>query len=153
MSWLSPGRWLLYGGFIAALVLGYFAWADRVGDAREAAVRAEYTAEALVASEAARAKEAEWQTQLQKAQNDAAKRQTKLAADATAARAAAGGLRDDLAAVRASLPTLTADASAELATVSTGLLADCADQYRGVAAEADALWGDRQTLIDAWPKY
>jgi hypothetical protein len=142
----------LAGGLIAALVLGYFAWADHIGDTREATVRAEYTAAALVASEAARAKEAGWQTQLTKAQNEATKRQTKLAADAAALRTERNGLRDDLAAVRASLPGLTADSIAELAIVSGELLSECSDRYQGVSAEADALWADRQTLIEAWPK-
>jgi hypothetical protein len=151
-SWLNPSRWLLYGGLIAALVLGYFAWADHVGDVREAKVRAEYTAIELIATQTARATEQAWQAQLTKAQDEATKRQTKLAADAAALRTERNGLRDDLAAVRASVPGLTADSIAELAIVSGELLSECSDRYQGVSAEADALWADRQTLIEAWPK-
>lgn len=44
LAWLSPGRWLLIGALLAALVLGYFAWADHIGDKREAAVTARYNA-------------------------------------------------------------------------------------------------------------
>lgn len=44
MSWLSPNRWLLAAALIAALVAGYFAWADHIGDVREAAVTARYNA-------------------------------------------------------------------------------------------------------------
>lgn len=46
MSWLSPTRWLLIGGLVLALTLGYFAWADHIGDVREANVRAEYKKQA-----------------------------------------------------------------------------------------------------------
>jgi hypothetical protein len=40
MSWLNPGRWLLIGGLMAALWLGYGAWAAHqqgIGDARATA--------------------------------------------------------------------------------------------------------------------
>jgi hypothetical protein len=152
LSWLNPSRWLLYGGLIAALLLGYFAWADRIGDTREATVRAEYTAAALVASEAARAKESAWQTKLQKAQDEATKRQKTLAADAAAARHSADSLRDDLRAVRASLPGLTREAVERYANASADVFDHCVREYSGLAQDADRLASQRQTLIDAWPK-
>jgi hypothetical protein len=150
-SWLSPYRWLLTGGLIAALVLGYFAWADHVGDRREATVRAEYTAAALVASEAARAKETAWQTQLTKAQNEATQRQKTLAADAAAARHSADSLRDDLATVRASLPGLTREAVDRYADTASIVFADCIKEYSDLAKSADRHAGDQQTLNDGWP--
>lgn len=42
LTWLNPGRWLLLLAAVAALILGYFAWADHIGDVREEKVRAEY---------------------------------------------------------------------------------------------------------------
>lgn len=42
LTWLNPGRWLLVLAAVAALILGYFAWADHIGDVREEQVRAEY---------------------------------------------------------------------------------------------------------------
>ena len=152
MSWLNPYRWLLAGGLIAALVLGYFAWADHIGDTREATVRAEYMAAALVASEAARAKESAWQTQLKKAQDEATKRQTKLAADAAALRTERNGLRDDLATVRASVPGLTRAALEQYANASAVVFDHCVREYSGLAQDADRLATERQTLIDGWPK-
>ena len=151
MSWLNPYRWLLAGGLIAALVLGYFAWADHIGDRREATVRAEYTAAALVASEAARAKEVAWQTQLQKAQDDATKRQTKLAADAAAARHSVDSLRDDLRAARARLPALTREAVDRYADAASLVFAECVKEYSDLAKSADGHAGDQQTLNDGWP--
>jgi hypothetical protein len=52
MSWLSPYRWLLIGGLILALTLGYFAWADHIGDVREEKIRAQYAEQARKADEA-----------------------------------------------------------------------------------------------------
>lgn len=46
LAWLSPGRWLLYGALAAALVVGYLAWADHIGDKREAQVVARYAKQA-----------------------------------------------------------------------------------------------------------
>lgn len=152
MSWLNPYRWLLYGGLIAALVLGYFAWADHVGDTREATVRAEYTAAALVASEAARAKESAWQTKLKKAQDDATKRQAKLAADAAAARGAADSLRDDLRAARGKLSEASRPALVEYAGTSADLLAECSRSYTNLARQADGHAADALMLMEAWPR-
>lgn len=44
LAWLNPYRWLLAAALVAALVAGYFAWADHIGDVREAAVTARYNA-------------------------------------------------------------------------------------------------------------
>jgi hypothetical protein len=151
-SWLNPYRWLLAGALIAALVLGYGLWVDHIGDTREATVRAEYTAAALVAGEAARAKESAWQTQLQKAQNEATKRQKTLAADAAALRTERNGLRDDLATVRASRPGLARDTLERYANASAIVFADCTRSYSGLAQDADRLATERQTLIEAWPE-
>lgn len=51
MMWFSPGRWVLYGALIAALVLAYFAWADRIGDKREAEVVDRYARQAKTIDE------------------------------------------------------------------------------------------------------
>ena len=44
MSALNPYRWLAAAAVLALLVLSYGFWADHIGDEREAAVRAKYTA-------------------------------------------------------------------------------------------------------------
>lgn len=151
MSWLSPARWLIVGSLIAALALGYGFWVDHIGDTREASVRAEYTAAALVDSEAARKKEDGWKTQLKKAKDDATKRQTKLAADAAAARGAADSLRDDLRAVRASLSTLPRNAVDRYADAASDVFLECVREYQGLAETVDRIDSSRQTLIEAWP--
>ena len=113
---------------------------------------AEYTAQALKADQAARQREQALQSQVTKAQNDSKVRETKLAADATSARSAANSLRDDLAAVRNSLPSLTRAAVDNYAATASIVFQECADRYSDLAAKADAIASDRQTLIDAWPR-
>ena len=47
LSWFSPARWLMLIAAVGALTLGYFAWADHIGDVREATIRAEYAAQVV----------------------------------------------------------------------------------------------------------
>lgn len=86
------------------------------------------------------------------AQNSARVRDVALRRDSDLARAESDGLRDDLATLRRQLPGLADNAVRQYADESTKLLTDCAERYRGLAAEADILWSDRKTIIDAWPR-
>jgi hypothetical protein len=74
------------------------------------------------------------------------------AADAAAARRTVDGLRDTLYAFRASLPSLAPAAVIERADTAAELFGACASEYQDVAAAADRINSDRQTLIDAWPR-
>ena len=82
----------------------------------------------------------------------AEQRAAKNAAAAAAARRTADGLRDTLYQFRASLPGLAPAAVIERADTAAELLGACAAEYQDVAAAADRINSDRQTLIDAWPK-
>jgi hypothetical protein len=151
-SLFTPYRWLAYAAILAALVAG--AWrvhhvVDKAGYDRAVA---EYTAQALKADQAARVREQALQSQVTKAQNDAQIRQTALAADAARARAAADSLSSNLAALRARLPGLARDAVDRYAATATVVFEQCSRRYSGLAATADAIGSERQTLIDARPK-
>lgn len=158
-SWLSPGRWLLYGTLVAALLLGVHTLDksrqaigyDRAKSKWDADKLSQANA-TLQASEAARAVEKALKAKVEKAQNDANKRETKLAADAATARLVNDGLRDDLAAVRASLPDLTRDAVNRYAETASLVFEQCSRRYSDMAANADRFASDRQTLIESWPK-
>ena len=82
----------------------------------------------------------------------AEQRAAKNAAAAAAARRTADGLRDTLYQFRASRPGLAPAAVIERADTAAELLGACAAEYQDVAAAADRINSDRQTLIDAWPK-
>lgn len=107
---------------------------------------------ALVADMAARTKEQSLITKLSEAQNAATEREKKIRADYDAAHRAALGLRDTVAALRRELPSAAADACRVTADATLAVFGECSAQLGEVAAAADSLASDRQTLIDAWPR-
>jgi hypothetical protein len=152
MSWLNPYRWLLAGGLIAALVLSYGLWSRHMQGIGYDKATAEYTAAALVASEAARAKESAWQAQLQKAQNEATKRQKTLAADAAALRAERNGLRDQLETAGRQLPGASCGSVREYAATLNAVFDQCSGAIEGLAGKAGGHAADSLMLEQAWPK-
>ena len=121
-------------------------------DAQIEGLKAHHAAESAKAQADVRAQELAFNQRLQDAQNAATKRETKLRADAAAARRTADGLRGTLYEFRASLPNAAPAAVIARADTAAELLGTCADEYRSVAEAADRIASDRQTLIDAWPK-
>lgn len=120
---------------------------EQIADIERASAEASAKAQA-----AARADEQSFALQLQKAQDESAKRETKLRADVADARRSVDGLRGTLYNFRASLPNAAPAAVIARADTAAELLGTCADEYRSVAEAADRIASDRQTLIDAWPK-
>lgn len=120
---------------------------EQIADIERASAEASAKAQA-----AARAAEQSFALQLQKAQDESAKRETKLRADVADARRSVDGLRGTLYNFRASLPNAAPAAVIARADTAAELLGTCADEYRSVAEAADRIASDRQTLIDAWPK-
>lgn len=143
-------------GLLVALLaaLGVWHYADRAKavSAAVSVVRAEYTAEALAFSEAARRKEIELNLSVERAKNEADIREKKLVADSVRSAAVVGGLRDEISSIRASLPGLTRAAVDRYADTASVVLEQCVNEYRSLAQVADGLASDRQTLIDAWPR-
>ena len=121
-------------------------------DAQISSIQAKHASESAKAEAATRAQEASFNQRLQDAQNAATKRETKLRADAAAARRTADGLRGTLYEFRASLPNASTSALIARADTAAELLGACVSEYRSVAEAADRIASDRQTLIDAWPK-
>lgn len=152
MSWLSPYRWLLVGGLILALVLGYFAWADHIGDAREAQVLAKIEKQ----RSAENAKNAQITAAWQKGKDDelteANKRAqaNKAAADKLAA--VNRGLRDDLTDQRRKLSTASLDAARKYAAAANSVFAECSREVERLAGEAAGHSSDSLMYQRAWPK-
>ena len=150
-SWLNPGRWLLYGALLAALLLGYRAWAAHIGDIRETAVHAGYTA----AREAENTHNAALTAQRQKA-HDAAlltANQRALARQVAADRLAAvnRGLRDDLASQRRDLSGASLDACRQYAATLNTVFGECSAAVEGLAGQAQGHAADALMYQDAWP--
>jgi len=120
-------------------------------DAQIEGIKAHHAAESAKAQADVRAQELAFNQRLQDAQNAATKRETKLRADAAAARRTADGLRGTLYEFRASLPNAAPATVIARADTAAELLGACVSEYRGVAESADRHAGDALMLQQAWP--
>lgn len=145
---------LLAGGALALSVGIGIGWTTNGWrlNAEIADIKSEYSKAAMKSESAARAKEQALQTKLQEAQNAAKEREKKLLADAVAARAESGRLRDDIATFRRQLPGLTEAAVRKYADTASIVLSECQSRYSELAEAVDRIDNDRQTLVEAWPK-
>jgi len=155
---LIPAPYRIVGGAAALLLitlavfaLGWHQGATQV-QARWAKASADQLQAALVAEQQHRAQELDWNRKLQEVEHAATEREQKLRADSAAAHAAARGLRNDLAALRAELPAATLATLHATADSALAVLGECADRYQAVAAAADGHASDVRTLTEAWPK-
>lgn len=130
---LGPlGRYLLLVGAFAALLGGVYAWGEHAGrrdvQGRWDRERLQQVAAAASASEAARLEEQRRAAAQQEIVDESVRIQARVVADAAAARDAAGGLRERVAAVAArcgaSAPDPAASAPGPAASSPGDLLAD-----------------------------
>ncbi len=141
----------VFGLIILLLIGGALALhqADQRGYAR---AQAEYDQKALKASEAARTKERELQTQLQVAQNEARKREADLNLAANAARTERDGMRDELAASNDRMSRASLASLRQYAATANNVLRECTEKYTELAREADRHASDSLMLSQGWPK-
>lgn len=141
-------------GIAGAILAGVLAWQVQAWryDTQIAGIKTQHATQSAKAQADTRSAELAFNQKLQDAQNEATKRETKLRADAAAARRTADGLRGTLYEFRASLPNAAPATVIARADTAAELLGACADEYRSVAEAADRIASDRQTLIDAWPR-
>ena len=143
----------LAAGIAGAALAGLLSWHVQAWryDAQISSIQAQHARESAEAEAATRAAEQSFALQLQKAQDESAKRETKLRADADAARRTVDGLRGALYDFRASLPNAAHAAVIARADTAAELLGACVSEYRGVAESADRHAADAVMLLDAWP--
>ena len=152
MRWLNPGRWLLI-----LAVLAFLGVLDRIRMQHHRALGKQdilvpQRKAALLAQQASDDKERHWQNQLTKANQDATKLRTQLAADAATARSAVNGLRNDLRAASSQLSEAPRATLVKYINTSGELFAECVQEYADLAAKADGHAIDQQTLIQGWPQ-
>jgi hypothetical protein len=135
---------------LAALFAGgWYSGAGRVQGKWDAAKVEQAEADAE-ANRANRVIESKRNATIIEAQNAATLRNKTLQIAAADSRAVAVSLRDEIAAIRRSLPGLAADAARQRADAVAAVLADCSAGYADMAATADRHASDVKTLIDAW---
>ena len=121
-------------------------------DAQIEGIKAHHAAESAKAQADVRAQELAFNQRLQDAQNAATKRETKLRADAAAARRTADGLRAQLDGVPARISRATDSAVREYATTASAVLGECIGEYQALAGQADKHANDARLMREAWPK-
>lgn len=152
MSWFSPYRWLLLGGLLIALILGYHAWKDHQQDIGYERARSEYTAAALIEQEKNHKITAQWQKQKDEALHDANERAIQAKADAERLRATNGGLRNELARARSQLSTASCDSVRRHAAALNTVFEQCTIRYSDLAESSQGIASDALILQQAWPK-
>ena len=115
------------------------------------AIQAQYATERAQAQADARAAQIVIDTKYQEALNEARTRENALRRDRDAARAESDGLREQLSDAARRIADAPPAAVRLYATTTSELLAECADRYTKLAAEADRHSESVRTLIDAWP--
>lgn len=115
-------------------------------------LKTEYATAQVRAVEIAHADTIRLQAQASKAAADAATRQRSLAADRDRLRAAADGLRDDLATSSVQLPHASCPAVRDYGIAASDVIGECSARLVEVAEKADRAIGDVILLRDAWPK-
>ena len=140
-------------GIAGAILAGVLAWQVQAWryDTQIAGIKTQHATQSAKAQADTRAAELAFNQKLQDAQNEATKRETKLRADADAARRTVDGLRGTLYNFRASLPNAATAAVIARADTAAELLGACVSEYRGVAESADRHAADAVMMLDAWP--
>lgn len=149
---------LKYGLYAVAGMAGaWLAW--QVQGFRLDAVKSDYAQyQVMVGQQAAEARKAalnqrdQWAKEKEHAINDARAREVKLRADLGRAQSAAGGLRNDLAALRNRLPDAPAETGHRVVGALGDVLGECSERYNALAGVADQCTSDLKTLSDSWPK-
>lgn len=135
-----------------ALMTGYLlliSYHEKIGYQRATAA---CTADKLVAEQAANQREADYQTQVRKANHDAEERQAALAADIDNLNRQLERVRHDRDAMRARVAELSGEAARRVADACIEVHGECTDRYSALAKETGRVVSDCQTLIDSWPK-
>ena len=156
LNFLSPYKafieLLAFLAVVGGLIYGAHRFLEHEQDIGYQKAVAEYTAKALVAEQAARAKEILLTQQLQEAQNAAIQREQVIRNTSAAAAAASTSLHDTLATISHGVSSQSTDALSKSVIALTGVLDQCQREYRSVAESADRHASDVKTLTDAWPK-
>jgi hypothetical protein len=143
---------LIIGAMALGAVIAAHDFLEHERDIGRQEVQARWDHQVAIDKAAAAAQTAAWQSQLQAATTDGAKREETIRSLAASSAAAAGGLRDAVAKINGAVPNYTADALRTLTSTYGQLLEECAGRHREVAEEAERLNSEKRILIEAWPR-
>lgn len=143
---------VLIGALAAGAAYGVHEFLEHERQVGRDEVQSRWDKQQALDKEAARVKEAEFETRLNEAIQNGVVREQTIRTLAAASGNANLGLRDTLAAIRDGVPGATVEALGKSVTALSSVLAKCTGRYIDVAERADRHASDAKTLSDAWPK-
>ena len=152
MLWPATYRWGLYAALVCTLAISFELWERKIERRGYDRARAEYTHQAILASESARRRERDLQQQVKDAENEAKQREEVILADATAARTERDRLRSEIATSRNRMSAASADALRKDASTLSSVFEECAGQLEGLARSAAGHASDSLMYQAGWPK-
>ena len=148
---LKHWRWLAGAAVLACAGLMVHAYGRSRYNAGAASVQTKWDAAALMWQAENRKQEQDYAQAIEKAVAERDAKLKTVQADATAARAAAGSLRNQLAADRRSIAAHSPSSVLDYATTASELLGECTEEYQSLGEKADGHAADAAALIRAWP--
>ena len=156
MNFLGGYKYVVDFLVIALLVSGiafgvhkYNTYQQDIGAER---VHAEWDKATQIAKDAQRAREIQFQKEKDDAVAQAAKSAQVSAAAASAATQSGRVLQSTIETILARSSSDSIDANRRYVSAIGAVFQDCSNKYRELGQEADRLYNDKQTLINAWPK-
>jgi uncharacterized protein YlxW (UPF0749 family) len=136
MFWPAAYRWGLYAALVCGLLIAVELWERRLEQRGYDRAQAEFTQQAILASESARQRERDLQQKVKDAENEARQREKAILADATAARTERDRLRSEIATSRSRMSSASTDAVRKYASTLSTVFEECARQLEGMARSA-----------------
>lgn len=156
LNLLGPYKYVLDALVIFSLVaLGAFAvhkynvYQQDIGAAR---VQDQWDKAVILAKDAQRLREIQFQKEKDDAIAQAAKNAQVSAAAAASATQSGRVLQSTIETILTRSGTDSTDANRRYVAALGTVFKDCSDKYRQLGQDADQLYNDKQTLINAWPR-
>lgn len=152
MLWPATYRWGLYAALVCGLLIAIELWERRLEQRGYDRAQAEFTQQAILASESARRRERDLQQQVKDAENEAKQREKAILADASAVRTERDRLLSEIVTSRNRMSTASADAVRKYASTLSSVFEECAGQLEDLARSAAGHASDSLMYQRGWTK-
>ena len=152
MLWPATYRWGLCAAVACGLLIAVELWERRIEQRGYDRAQAEFSQQAILASESARLRERELQQKVKDAENEAKQREKAILADATAVRTERDRLRSEIATSRNLMLAASINAVREYSATLSSVFEECAGQLEDMARSAAGHASDSLMYQTGWWK-
>ncbi len=150
MLWPATYRWGLYAAILCGLLIAVELWERRLEQRGYERAQAEFSQQAILASESARQLERDLQQKVKDVENEAKQREKAILVDATAVRTERDRLRSEIANSRNRMSAASAAAVREYASTLSSVFEECAGQLEDLARSAAGHASDSLMYQRSW---